>query len=478
MKYEFDIVVIGGGAAGLTASKLAHGLGKKVALVERANVGGECTWTGCIPSKTLIHAANVAHLTNTMSEVGLHSSPFLLDTTNVMEHVRSVIKKVYERETEHDLENKGINVFQGSPSFLNSHEITLDDKKIKASKYIIATGSSPFVPSITGIDTVSYLTNETIFNVKTLPMSLIILGGGAIGVEMASALNYLGVQVTILEMQDRLLPKEDHELVERLSTSLKKRGINVITRAQATAVAQAGNQIAVTYQDAQQKNHTQNAEQLLVAVGRKPNVAGLHLEKAGVRVGKKNIEVNEYLQTHAKNIYACGDVVGPYQFSHMAFYQASIATRNAIIPFFKKKVSYENVCWVTFCDPTLGSAGLTEEQARERFGENIKIFRYPYELSDRAITENATEGLAKFIVDKKGYLLGAHILGAQAGQLISEVQVGKTFSLKFKDYFKVIHPYPTYAEIIWHAAKMSYIDTLENNPFLRFLQTLMKWKKN
>jgi len=480
MAYEHDLLVIGGGAGGLTASKMAHGLGKRVALLEKTDrLGGECTWTGCIPSKALIKTAQVAYHAKQLDRYGLRSyQEISLDTSNVMPYARSIIQDDYQSYTPEKIRTLGIDVLFGNAKFLDTHQLQLDGRIITFNKAIITTGSHPFVPPIEGLDSVPYLTNENLFDLERLPKSMMILGGGAIGAEMASALNRLGVAVTMIEMNDRILSKEDPELVAMLTDTMLKEGVMIKTSMQAIKVEKNGDGVRVIAKDGSGKQHALHAEKLLVAVGRRPNIEGLGLEAIGVQTDKRGIVVNSMLQTTVKNIYAAGDVVGPYQFSHMAWYQAVVATRNAIVPFFKQTVNYTDVIWATFTAPELASAGLTEEQAREKYGDTITVYRKPYAEIDRAVTDRTKNGLAKFICDKKGYLIGIHILGARAGDIIHEAQVIKAFKKRFDSIHSVIHAYPTYAELTWHAAKAAYIERLENSFFGILLKKLFLKRKS
>ncbi len=475
MKFDYDCIVIGGGGAGLTAAKFARGVGKKVALLEKQDrLGGECTWTGCIPSKTLIHTAHVAHDLKNLERVGLRANnPISFNTNNVLQHVHSVIEDIYTTHTPDVLRSEGVDVLFGDAQFVDAHTIILNGKQLRAKKFIITTGSSPFVPPIEGMDSVNYLTNETIFSLKELPKSLIILGGGAIGSELSSALNRLGVEITVIEMQERILMHEDAELVEHVTKQFKQEGVRLMTGMRATKVEPHNNQIVVTCVD-QQSNPTQvQADQLLVAVGRRPNIQGLQLEKAGVQTNKRGIVVDNYLRTTTKNIFACGDVVGPYLFSHMAWYQAVIAARNAFIPIFKKKVNYDNVVWCTFAAPELATLGLTGEKARAEYGDAIKIYRYEYKHIDRGHTDNALNGLLKVICDKKGYIIGGGIVGARAGELLHELQLAKTKGIKFLAIESVIHAYPTFSDLIWYSARKAYAQELENNWFVKLAKKFL-----
>lgn len=472
IKHTYDLIIIGGGAAGLTAAKFAKGLGKKVAIIESKKLGGECTWTGCVPSKTIINSAKVAYHMTHAQTFGIAKPTESIDTTQVMVHVQAIVKEVNKSYTPEIIRSLGIDVLFGFPSFIDSHTITLNDKHISAQKFVIATGSAPFVPPINGIDRTPYLTNETIFNLSTLPQSLAILGGGPIGVELASALQRLGVHVTIIEKSNRILPREDEELVTMLTQKMHDESINIKTGLQATQVLSQNNNILITCKNEHNTTSTITAEQLLIAVGRRPNIQGLSLENAGVNYTQKGIIVDHHLKTTASHIYACGDVVGPYQFSHMAWYQAVVATRNALIPVFKQKVDYNQRIWVTFSAPELATAGLMEHEARALYGDSIRVYRKPYSDLDRAHTDRELTGMAKIICDKRNKILGMHILGARAGDIIHELQIAKTKKITFDSLHNIIHAYPTYAELIWHMSKKAYVTRLENSFWVRIAKKL------
>ncbi len=471
MNTNYDLIVIGGGAAGLVAAKLAHGLGKRVAIVEHAKLGGDCTWNGCVPSKTLINISHMIAATKKADNFLKQPITEPIDSVKIMAYIRSKRNEIYQTHTPEMLKNAGIDTFFGDPQFVDQTTITMQNQTLHAKNFIIATGSRPFIPDIEGLSDVSYLTNETIFELPQLPKSMIILGGGPISIELACALNNLGVHVTIIEKAATILPKEDAELSSMLAEHMRANGIDIHTSVTATKVF---NKNGITCVGTQPDNTTieLSVESLLVAVGRKPNIENLNLAAIGVNTTKHGITVNSTLQTSAKNIYACGDVVGPYQFSHMAEYQAAIAGQNACIPLFKKHVNYNHTIWVTFSDPEFAIAGLNEAQARTEYGDTIQIFRMPYSALDRAKIDDATFGLLKIICDKKGYILGAHILGARAGELIHEIQVGKYYNKRIWDFYGPIHAYPTYSELIKQIAKKAYIQKLQNNVILRWIKKL------
>ena len=470
---KFDVVVLGGGAAGITAAKVARGLGKSVALIEKSNrLGGECTWNGCVPSKALVKAAQIAYDAQHLERYGLSSNQLHISTENVMNHVQSTIHHVYETHTPKTLEALGITVIFGRAHLSDTRHLTINEDTLKAEKIIIATGSSPIIPPLEGLESVPYLTNQSLYDLKKIPGSLLILGGGTIGAEMASAFNRLGCIVTIIEMQSRILPQEDEELVSMLVQRMESEGVRIRTNTKALRIRTSENGVMLSCVGADETGHEYEAEAILVAVGRKPNVEGLGLDEAGVRTTHRGIIVDEMMRTTAKNIYAAGDVVGPYQFSHMAWYQAVTAARNAIVPFFKKRISYDNRVWVTFTAPELATMGLTEHAAREQYGDSIKIYRKNYDRIDRARIDGTQYGMAKVICDKRGYILGAHILGERAGEIIHELvllqQAGKRF-----DYLQsMIHAYPTYCELLWHMAKEAYVYRLQHNTLVKLYRKL------
>lgn len=470
---KFDVVILGGGAAGLTAAKVVRGFGKSVAIIEKEkHLGGECTWTGCVPSKALIKSAQIAYEAQHLTDYGLSSNELHLDTRNVMAHLRSTIHNVYQTHTPEVLEEIGITVLFGDAHLSDAHTLTLNEETITAEKIIITTGSSPAVPPLEGLESVSYLTNETLFELKEIPKSLLILGGGPIGAEMASAYNRLGCLTTIIEMQPRILAKEDMELVDIVAEKMTSEGVRIRTNTKALRVAQTENGILLSCLGPDGTGHEFEAEKILIAVGRKANIEHMGLDEAGVRVTKRGIVTDDTMRTTAQNIYAAGDVVGPYQFSHIAWQQAVVAAQNVCIPLFKKKISYDNCVWVTFTAPELATLGLTEEAAREQYGDSIKIYRRTYNEIDRGRIDGTQDGMAKVICDKKGYIIGAHIVGARAGEMIHELVLLKQLGKPFDYLQSMVHAYPTYSELLWHMAKGAYVDRLRENPVLKLLKRL------
>lgn len=470
---DFDLVVIGGGAAGLVAAKTANGMGLNVAIIEKRKLGGECTWFGCVPSKAFIRAAQIASNIRNMEKYGLRTEAKVqLKTDDVMSHVRAIVGRVYNGHSPEVLKESGITILTGSPSFIDDHHVGLGDETIRAKKFVIATGSSAAVPPIEGRDSTSYLTNENFFDMDKLPRSLVVIGGGPIGIELSQAASSLGVETTVIEMLDTILPKEDRELRILLDKKLKSEGLSIYTSTKVAKLAEKDGQKAVTIESREKQFTELLADEVLIAAGRRPNIDGLELEKAGIEYNVEGIITDKRLKTSASTVYACGDVVGPFQFSHISEYQAVIAVTNAFLPI-KRKVDYRNVIWATFTDPELAHAGLTEEEARDRYGDSIKVYSFDYNKTDRARTDVEEFGRSKFILNKKGKLIGAHILGPRASDVIHEAQILKSFDHTFTRLQSVIHVYPSYSDVIRQPAKYALVEKLKDNKLLKIGQSLL-----
>ena len=467
-KYDYDVLVIGGGIGGFASALTANALGKKVAIVEKARLGGNCTWYTCIPSKALVKAGNICHQLQSIKDFGLETkTPIEFNTDGVMAHVRSVVDKVHNIDRPETFARVGIEVISGRAEFVDRRRLRVGDSIISARNTIIATGSRPFVPRIEGIEDIPYLTNETVFNLNTLPRSMIILGGGLAGIEFCSAFVRLGVEITVVEPAERILAREDRELVGLLRKQLESVGARILTNHKPLKFSHSKGKIILTVEDSEAKTKRLEADSVLVATGRRLNLEKLGLEKAGIKYEPRGIVTTRRLQTTARNIYACGDAVGPYQFATMAEYQGIIAAQNAILPF-KKSVDYRNVVWVIFTDPELGHSGMTEDEARRKFGPKIKVYRHRYSRVRRAMIDGAEEGLGKFIFDNRGKLVGVHILGQHAEELIHEAQLLVSLDHRLAKAHNTIHAYPTYSEaVIKRMADLNYIETMRANPFIR-----------
>lgn len=474
MKYDFDVVVIGGGAGGLFAASVANTLGAKTALLEKKRLGGDCTWFGCMPSKAILKSAGVANLLKRYSKFGLEiDGNFHLNPGKALMYVRDVVEEISTHHPAEVFEKRGIRVIFGPPQFMDKNTIELNGKRITSKKFIISTGSHPTIPPIEGLECIEYLTNENVFGLNKLPQSLIVLGGGPIGVELSQALNRLGVKIYIVEMMDRVLFREDKEASQILEDKLKEEGIQILSGKKAVKIDKQSGLVHVTLEGKDKNQERISAENVLVAVGRAPNLEGLSLEKADVEFTKQGIKVNSYLETSNKDIFACGDVVGPYMFSHVASYQAQVCVRNAL---FKRlawqKANYQNVAWATFTEPELSHLGQTEEEAKELY-KNIKVYKTQYSSSDRAITDSEKEGLIKIITDNKGYILGAHIVGAQASEIIQGFLIAKSLRMPLSKLSSPLFIYPTLSELIKKTAAKPLVEKM-NNPIIKFVMNIMR----
>ncbi|MFC1807961.1 dihydrolipoyl dehydrogenase family protein [Candidatus Omnitrophota bacterium] len=473
MNYDYDIAVIGGGAGGLFAASVANTLGAKTLLVEKIRLGGDCTWFGCMPSKALLKSAQIANLFKRHQEFGLRIGNVSdLDTSGVMSHVRDIVNEIATHHPNEVFEKRGIKIIIGSPQFIDSNTIEVNNEKFSAKRFIICTGSHPVVPPIDGLKDIDYFTNENIFEIDKLPEDLIVLGGGPIGLEISQSLNRLGVKVSVVEMFDRVLFREDKEIAKYLEKKLIEEGVFLYTGQKAIKFSKR-DKVYVTLEDKDNKTKEISAENILVAVGRAPNLEGLALEKANIDFDNKGLKVNSFLQTTNKDIFACGDIAGPYQFSHVAAYQASVCVRNAM---FKRiawqKVNYNNVAWATFTEPEISHLGLTEEEARQ-VNKDIKVYKTEYGNSDRAVTDLEKEGLIKIITDKKVRILGAHIAGAHASEIMQGFIIAKASGSSLTKLSQPMFIYPTLSELVKKTGAKPLIETA-NNPIIKFILKVMR----
>ncbi len=445
---DFDVLAIGGGAAGLVTAAGAAGLGARAALVEKERLGGDCLWSGCIPSKALLAAARAARDARRSARLGVGVTDVQVDFPRVMARVREAQARIEPQDSPERFRALGVEVVLAPARFLDENRVSVDGRILSARHIVVATGSRPAAPVIPGLSSVPYLTNETIFNLERLPASLVVLGGGSVGLELGQALALLGSDVTVIEGNERVLPAEDPELTTLLRASLEADGVRILTGAPATRVTAAPGEVIVEAGGAQV-----HGERLLVATGRRPAVEGLELHAAGIELDRDGIRVDRHLRTTTHGIWAAGDVVGPLRFTHVADYQARLVLRNALFPF-PSRTDYMAVPRVVYTDPELARVGLTEAEARERHGDRVRVWRRPFAFADRAIADDRTEGLVKLIADARGRLLGAHILAPGAGNMIGELVLALRHGITLAQIAETIHPYPTYPEAVKQAAEL------------------------
>jgi pyruvate/2-oxoglutarate dehydrogenase complex dihydrolipoamide dehydrogenase (E3) component len=432
---EYDFAVIGAGAAGLIATEFAVKLGARVVIMEKDRIGGDCTWTGCVPSKALLKVAKVAHNVRSSAQYGIVAQPPRIDMPQVREYLHAAIDHIYAGTTPDALRAKGMEVMFGAVQFLDAHTLQCGEQRLRARKILIATGAAPVIPDIPGLDQVPFSTYLDFFDRDRLPKSLVILGGGPVGVEMAQAYQRLGVQVTVFA--ERLLPKEEPEASATIQRVLEREGVQVVA-AHALSVEKTVELIRVRTQE-----KSVDAEAMLVAVGRAPKLEGLKLEAAGIRFSTSGLTVNDKLCTSASNVYGAGDVLGGEQFSHLAGWQGFQAARNALLPGSNSGFS-SVVPHVTFTDPEVAQVGLLESDACDQFPNDVRTGTWPLARIDRAVCDNDRDGFIKIVTKKDGLLLGATIVSESAGETIIEIVYALQRRMKVSDMASPIHPYPTY----------------------------------
>ncbi|MCP4358610.1 MAG: FAD-dependent oxidoreductase [Chloroflexi bacterium] len=436
-----DLVVIGAGSAGLTAVKFGLKLGATVALVEKSRVGGDCTWTGCVPSKALLHVAKTMQAAQQASRFGKTADPIRTDMSKVKTYVQDRIQTVYASETPEKLAAEGADVFFGKARFLDENRVQVGEQIICGKKFVLATGARPFIPPIDGLLETPYMTYKHIFENDRLPERLLVLGAGPIGMELGQAYRRLGAQVTLVDVA--LLPREEPEVAAVMAQVFASEGIQCV-RGLAAAVTYNNNQFSLLVEDKEARQSRQlTGDMLLVAVGRIPNVSGMDLEKVGVAYGREGIQVNQNLATTASHIFAAGDCTGGLQFTHYAGWQGFQAVRNGLLPGSSKGVS-DVIPNVTFTEPEVAHVGLTEQAAIEAYGEKAQVWQRPLNQDDRAVVDGATEGFIKIVGLADGRVLGATVVAPRAGEMIAEVTLAIQNKLKLRDIAYTIHPYPTY----------------------------------
>ena len=446
---RYNLIVLGAGSGGLTVAAGAAMLGAKVALLERARMGGDCLNYGCVPSKALLRVARIAHTVRTAGDHGITGVAPLprQDLGAVMKQVRAAQARIAPHDSVERFRGLGVDVFQEGGTLRSPHEVelTTTGRWLRARHVVLATGSRPRVPPITGLEDVGYLTNETVFDCEVLPESLLVVGGGPIGVELGQAFARLGSHVTIVSGSEHILPREDPDVAEVLSSRLRREGLMLIDRARATAVERRDGKKAVTV-EAPGGPRTITVDEILVAAGRHPNTEDLGLERLGVAFDARGIKIDRRCRTAVPSIWAVGDVAGPHQFTHWANYQARVVIRNTLFPG-SWSCDLDTVPWTTFTEPEVARVGLSETDARER-GLAHDVFRVPFADNDRAVCDADEEGFAKVIIRRGGgKILGAAIVHAQAGEMLPELTIAMKTGLDLQKLSGTIHVYPTLSEV-------------------------------
>ena len=446
-EYDYDIGILGGGAGGLTVAAGASQFGAKTLLVEKeSELGGDCLHFGCVPSKTLIKTAHIYHSMKNSKTFGLPSVELPpVDYREISKRIQSVISTIQKHDSEERFCSLGTKVEFGNPTFSDEHTIRLNKKTYSAKNWVIATGSSPAIPPIEGLDKTSYITNKEIFSLDHLPKSMIILGGGPIGIEMGQAFSRLGTKVFIINRDNQILGKEDKDMADEVMNVMSSEGVIFHLNASIEATRNKGSEKEVIIKDMDGKTTSLKAESMLVALGRSANVEGLGLEDIGIEFSTRGIKVDNRLRTKHKHIYAAGDVTGGYQFTHAAGYEGSIVISNAIFHL-PRKTDYTFLPWCTYTDPELASIGMNENAARAA-GIKYSLWTEAFKDNDRSLAEGEKIGKIKMILDEKEKPLGVQILGPHAGELISEWVAALNGKVKLSTMASAVHPYPTLGEI-------------------------------
>ncbi len=464
-----DLCVIGAGSGGLSVAAAGAALGRSVVLIEKHKMGGDCLNYGCVPSKALIAAAKRAHIMRTSNSFGIEAVSPSVKWQSVRDHIRGVMAEIAPNDSVERFTGLGVRVIQAKARFVDKRTVEAGEHRIRARRFVIATGSSPVVPPIPGLDEVPFFTNETIFDNASLVPHLIVIGGGPIGLELAQAYLRLGSRVTVLEAA-AALQAEDPELATHVLKALRQEGLDLRENTAVERVDGREGEIHLTIKTGS-TSETIDGTHLLIAAGRRPNVADLNLEVAKVKYDPNSgIKVNSGLVTSNRRIFAIGDCIGGPQFTHVANYHADIVIRRALFRL-PAKVDEMLMPRVTFTDPELANVGLSEEEARRTKG-NVRVLRWPYSENDRAQAERAARGFVKVITDKRGRILGAGIVGEQAGELIQMWSLALSQRLKIKAMVGWVSPYPTLSEINKRAA-FRYYATTAGSAFVRMVLSLL-----
>ena len=462
-----DILIIGAGSGGLSVAAGAAQMGADVVLLEGHKMGGDCLNYGCVPSKALIASGKAAYSQRHGAQYGVRNADGDADYAAAKDHVQDVIAQIEPVDSQERFEGFGVNVIREFGTFISPTEVQAGDTVITARRIVIATGSSPFVPPIPGLDAVPYETNETLFDLREKPEHLLIIGGGPIGIEMAQAHIRLGSQVTVIE-GDKALGKDDPELASVVLDSLRDEGVVIEEGAKASEIKGKAGAIEVVTED----GRSIAGSHLLMAVGRKSNIDKLGLDAAGIKTKRNGIEVDAGLRTSNRKVYAIGDVAGGLQFTHVAGYHAGVIIRSMLFGL-PSKANTAHIPWATYTDPELAQVGMTEAEARKAHGSQLEVVRFDYSHNDRAIAERKTKGFIKVMVHK-GRPIGASIVGYQAGELINLWALALANRMKMSQIAAMVAPYPTIGEINKRAAGAYFSPRLFDNPKVKKIVGLVQ----
>ena len=477
-RFDANVVIVGAGSAGLVASLITAGAKAKVILIEKHKMGGDCLNTGCVPSKSIIRSGRIMSYIRRAKEFGIDGAKGEVNFAAVMARVQGVIKTIEPHDSVERFTSLGVEVELGDAVIESPYVVTVNDRRITTRSIIVATGARPLVPPIPGLAEIDYLTSDSIWSLSELPKRLLVVGSGPIGCELAQAFSNLGAQVTQVDMAERIMPREDAEVSEEVAKAFREQGIRILTGHKLVKFGAGENG---DYMEAEHRGETVTVEfdKVLLAIGRKANVEGFGLENLNLALtGQGTIEVNEYLQTSMPNVFACGDVAGPYQFTHMASFQAWFASFNALLGgLYRSKINYSVVPWATFTDPEVARVGLSETEAKKK-KISYELTRYEMDHHDRSLADGEAHGFIKVLtVPGKDKILGVTIVGHHAGEVIGEFVFAMTHGMGLKKISAVTHIYPTILEANKFAANAWRSERLPEKYF-PYLEKFFAWRRN
>ncbi len=456
MSEQFDVIVIGGGTAGLVTASGCARLGRRVAMIEREALGGDCLWTGCVPTKALVASAKLAHQIRHADAWGLEPTRPKITPKSIMDSMREAQRIAGKHDDPEKFRKLGIDVIDGTAKLVANNRVEVNGRRLEAKDIVIATGSRTSVPPIDGLNEHGFIDHVSFLKHDAFPASLLILGGGYIGIEFAQIFRRFGSEVVVVEMLDDIVNKEDHEVIARVQQILREEGIEIHTGWAVKSVRREADKKIVRIENKNGESRELRVDEIFVASGRRGNIENLGLETVGVRTNRSFVVVDKYLQTSVPRIWACGDIHGALQFTHVAAYEAVKLVRNMLFPG-KSPLSYDHVPWGLYTDPEVGHIGMTEAEARAQFAD-VRTYKVEMEDVDRAVVDRLMRGFVKFVCDKKGRILGAHALCANASTLIEEIVLARKKGVKIGELAQLISPYPSLADSVQKAASAYYQD--------------------
>ena len=457
MAESFDVVVLGGGTAGLVTASGCARLGRKVALIEREALGGDCLWTGCVPTKALVATAKLAHQMRHADVFGLEPVTPRITPKSVMDSMRAQRKDISRHDDPEKFRGLGIDVIEGNAKLVARNEVEVGSRRLVAKDVVIATGARTAVPPIEGLKEHGFLDHVSFLAQDEFPATILVLGGGYIGIEFAQMFSRFGSRVTVVEMLDEIINKEDAAIIARVREILADENVELFTGWAVKSVRRDGDKKLARIENKLGESREIAVDEIFVASGRRGNTDDLGLESVGVKIERSFVRVDQFLQTSVPRIWACGDVHGGMQFTHVAAYEAVKLVRNLLFPG-KSAVDYSNVPWALYTDPEVGHIGMTEEEARVKHGDDVRTYVTQMHDVDRAVVDRASSGLIKIVCDAKGRILGAHVLCANASTVIEEIVLARRKGLKISDLAQRISAYPSLADGVQKTASLYYAD--------------------